>query len=93
MNSLFLKKLHGKMVQVITNNSMLTDHGPAPLVEAGFLVDCDDKFLYLGSQNPLEITKAIKIDHITLIDTDLPNLEEEKLLLGDFEGDDNEEMN
>lgn len=71
MSSLLLKKFHGRLVQIITKLAILTENGPAPLIETGYVVDMDNNYLYLGSENPLEATKAVALNEIGLIDSEV----------------------
>lgn len=68
---MLLKKFHGQLVQIITKLAILTENGPAPLIETGYVVDMDNQYLYLGSENPLQATKAVALSEIGLIDSEV----------------------
>lgn len=88
---MFLKKFHGKFIQVITKLSIMTDQGNAPLIESGYVVDVDDTFLYLGSANPLEVTKCINLEDVAVVDTEMPD--ETDMMIGGEPNEDNEGLN
>ena len=84
MSTLFLKKFQGSFVELVINLTMTEelengDSKVGPLILQSFVVDIDDKFVYLG-QNPLQVDSAIKIDDIRLVNiTDPSNYEDDIL--------------
>lgn len=67
----FLKKFQGKYLEFVINMQMTEelesgDTRVGPLVLKAFVVDVDDRFVYLGDNN-LEIDSAVKIDDIRFV--------------------------
>lgn len=73
---MFLKKFQSQYVEIITKRDMLTEHGNAPLIVYGFVVDEDSSFVYLG-ENPLQISRALNKQDISLVEISDPSNHEE----------------
>lgn len=68
MNHMFGKKFQGSYMELIVNMTATEeqengDYKSGPLVLRAFIVDADDKFVYLG-ENPLQVDSFVKIEDI-----------------------------
>lgn len=81
---IFLKNFQNQFVEIVAKTGIISPEGVTPLIAHGFIVDVDSDFVYLGSNNALQIDSAInKKDIVYLAITD-PEVHEE---MPDFEND------
>ena len=83
----FLLSFIGEYVNIVTDIMIAeystTEEGSleqnAPMVARGYMLDCDNDYLYLG-EDPFEITQAIRRKKIVVIQRELKNSEYTDLL-------------
>lgn len=86
--NLFLKNFSGQYVEIVANTGIVTQEGQAPLITHGFVIDVDTDFIYLGSNNAIQIDSAVnKKDVVFICITDPEEVPE----MSDLEND--EELN
>ena len=79
---LFRKNFQGQFVEIVADMEIRDEEGSKmPLVTKGYIVDCDDKFIYLGS-TPIEIDSCIKFDDLKFCTISDPDDFEEVLSPG-----------
>lgn len=83
----FILAFMGEYINVVTDimildyaqNEAQTMEQNAPMVARGYLLDEDDKFVYLGD-NPLEITQAISKNKVAMIQVERKKSKYEEML-------------
>lgn len=83
----FVLAFMGELVNVVTD-IMIVDYAQnedntieqnAPMVARGYLLDCDQQYLYLGD-NPLEVSQAIARSRITMVQIEKKKSRYEEML-------------
>ena len=78
INDLFESIFQGEYVEIIQGIDMAKE-GPIPVAIYGYVLDTDDKFIFIGD-SPHEINKAILKSSIKIISITTPRTEEDDLL-------------